>query len=1071
MTRAELELALRHQQAENAALRAERARAQPAPAPDAAPPASPLLPDQAQQLLLMQELYTAVIMADADQRTTWVSKGFTALCGLELEEVRGRYPGDYLRPRLDDAPTLAYIRDSLRARVAFQYEVSNPWAQAAGGWIRVKVLPLYNEQREVVAMAGLLEDITEWKNSQTSLAAGEHRFRALAENVPGVLYEWRGNYDGTSYFSFVTPKVYELFGLQTNNLDQVLDYVHPDDAPAMLASIGQAVATQSPWFFEGRVTVPGQPLRWLRGSSVVTGTDATGVDFSGILFDITPLKEAETALRKNDVRRQLALIGFGDGTWEHHVRTNVMYYSKEYRTMLGYSDEEFEEVAGAWENTVHPDDHAAILPQYLAYLRGEVAYSPCEMRLKCRDGSYKWVLSRYVVAERAATGEPLIISGSNTDISELKAAQDALEASSRRLSTVIANFQDGLVMEDEARHIVLTNEAFCRMLNTPLPPAQLAKKDGAWLTRQTQVYVKEPAQYLARIAALLEAKIPVRGDLIEVLDGRVLQRDFTPVYDRGHYIGQLWKFQDVTVRAQAEEDLKRREEKYRGIIENMSLGLVEAGLDDQLHYANQSFCDMTGFCNEELTGQRLSPLLLSGDDLELVESKLAVRQQGIADSYEIVITTKTGQQKWLLVSGAPLYDDNQRLVGSIGIYLDVTPQKRLEASLREAKALAEISTRAKQDFLANMSHEIRTPMNAILGMSHLLGQTALSGQQTSYLHAISASAENLLVIINDILDLSKIEAGRIALERIGFVPGLLCAQVEKTLQYKAEEKGLSFFTHLDPAVPAVLLGDPHRITQILLNLAGNAVKFTERGSVRVACSLLTAPAPGEAEALVEFTVQDTGVGIDAEYLAQVFDDFSQEDSSVTRQFGGTGLGLGISKKLVEMLGGQLQIDSLKNHGTTSRFALRLPIGTLQDMPAKEAPDVRGLQQALRGKRILLVEDNTFNRLLASVFLSNADMQVTEAENGRIAVALAQREHFDLILMDVQMPVMNGYEATAVLRQHLGLTVPIIALTANAIKGERGKCLAAGMNDYLTKPFQEASLVKMVYDWIIGEGAN
>jgi CheY-like chemotaxis protein len=263
----------------------------------------------------------------------------------------------------------------------------------------------------------------------------------------------------------------------------------------------------------------------------------------------------------------------------------------------------------------------------------------------------------------------------------------------------------------------------------------------------------------------------------------------------------------------------------------------------------------------------------------------------------------------------------------------------------------------------------------------------------------------------------------------------------------------------------VLLGDPYRITQILLNLASNSVKFTEKGTVRVACTVAGPPEAGKVA--VEFLVQDTGVGIDAEYLARVFDDFSQEDSSVTRKFGGTGLGLGISKKLVELLGGELRIESEKNRGTTSRFTLRLPIGAEHDVPAKDGADVSGFQQALRGKRVLLVEDNVFNRMLASIFLTNAGLEVKEAENGKIAVAMAREQPFDVVLMDVQMPVMNGYEATAILREQFGLAVPIIALTANAITGERSKCLAAGMNDYLTKPFKEDSLVKMVYDWVLG----
>ena len=1060
MTRAELLTALQQQRTENSALRAELVVAQTMCV--ATTPVVPFV-NQEQLVLLMQELYAAVLLTDADSCVTWVSQGFSAFCGLELHEVLGHRLETLLRPVLQNTPVHDFVRDCLQAQTPFHYEARNPRLGLDAGWIRVKVQPLHNEQGEVVGLAGMLEDITEWKQSIVVLAESEQRFRTLAENVPVVLYEWRQQFDGQFEIKYISNKALDIFGVPLDECGDVLRFLHPDDVPALWVSIEQCTRTQSSWFYEGRVLVPGQPLRWMRGSSTVTSHDAMGLNYSGLLQDITQIKEAESAVRERDLRLHLAVEGFGDGIWELNLHTRSVFFSVNYKAMLGYSDAEFSNEYDTWLAHVHPDDVAGRQQIMASYLQGDVPIAVNEYRLLCKDGTYKWVLSRAVITEYAAAGGPVVLTGTHTDISALKTTQAALDATNRRLSTVLTNFQDGLVLEDENRRIVLTNQAFCDLLRVPVTLPQLVGQYGDWLTEGTKKYFANPVQYVARVTALLHRKKPVVGDILALRDGRVFQRDFTPIFDGRYYIGHLWKYADITVRSKAEEDLKRREEKYRGIIENMSLGLVEANLADHLLYANQSFCDMTGFRIDELAGRELSPLLLSGP--ALVESKKGARESGVADSYEVAIKTKSGELKWLLVSGAPLYDDAQVLIGSIGIYLDVTPQKHLEASLREAKGQAEISTRAKQAFLANMSHEIRTPMNAILGMSELLAKTALHGPQASYLHAITASAENLLVIINDILDLSKIEAGRMTLERIGFDSGRICCQVEETLRYKAEEKGLDFVVHIDPAVPAVLLSDPYRITQILLNLVGNAVKFTEKGAVGLSCVLIERLSAEKA--VVEFVVQDTGVGIDAGYLEQVFDDFSQEDSSVTRTFGGTGLGLGISKKLVELLGGELRIESQKNQGTISRFTLLLHVGTAQDLPRKGGFDVSHMQAALRGKRILLVEDNQFNRMLAMVFLANCGMEVTEAENGQVAVVHAQNQSFDLILMDLQMPVMDGYKATEYLRQQLHLTVPIIALTANAISGERSKCLAAGMNDYLTKPFQEVGLVSMVHDWIIG----
>ena len=1061
MTRAELETALAQQQVENASLRAQLA--QQAPVAGLYWQAEAVPPEHQPVVKLMQKLYPAVLVADPAGLVVWASPGFFAMCGLAAEAVIGQRVNLLLRPDLEETRTLAYIQSSIGARVPFEYEVNNLQPNALPRWLRIKVQPLFNEQRELVLWAGMLDDITEWKSTQFTLAESQYQFQALAENVPGVLYEWRRNKDGTFNFGYVSPKLYELFGIPVGAINRMPDFVHPQDLAAFQQSMADAVGNQTDWLHEFRVVVEGQPLRWMQGRSVITRIDERGVKYSGILQDITVLREAQSALRERDLRLRLAVEGFGDGAWEMDLRTRSLRLSAEYKRMLGYADEEFPDGYEAWEQQMHPDDLDKTLEIVRRYLRGETAAASHEYRIRCKDGTYKWVLSRALITERDATGQPTVLSGLNTDVMAQKKTQEALNASSQRLSTVIANFQEGLVLEDENRRVVLANAVAAKLLQLPGPPDQLAGARGQDWTSALQHRVADPVRYALRLTTLLYRKLPVTGDTVPLRDGRTLQRDFSPVFDQDRYIGQLWKYEDITARVRAEEELKRREEKYRGIIENMSLGLVEADLEDHLLYANQSFCDMTGFCTEDLAGKRLSPILLSGDDLELVEGKLRTREHGVSDSYEVAVTTKTGERKWLLVSGAPLYDDFQRPVGSIGIYLDVTPQKQLEASLREAKAQAEISTRAKQDFLANMSHEIRTPMNAILGMSQLLAKTPLAPDQDSYLQAITASAENLLVIINDILDLSKIEAGRLAVEQIGFSLARVCAQVETTLHYKTEEKGLCFLTEIDPDLPEVLLGDPYRIGQILLNLAGNSVKFTEQGNVYVRCTVRAHPTPHEV--LVEFEVQDTGIGIEPEYLSQIFEEFSQEDSSVTRRFGGTGLGLGISKKLVELLGGELHIESQKNHGTTSRFSLRLPVGSPHDLSQKDTGDIGAMQRALVGKRILLVEDNLFNRMLAATFLANANMVVTEAPNGQAAIELARRQAFDLVLMDVQMPIKNGYEATTVLREELGLSVPIIALTANAINGEREKCLAAGMNDYLTKPFQEFSLVKMVYEWV------
>lgn len=439
--------------------------------------------------------------------------------------------------------------------------------------------------------------------------------------MPVVLYEWRRNFDGTFALGYISPKLFEIFGIPSSGFDNVLQFSHPDDTPALLASIEQATRIGAPWHYEGRVTAPDQPLRWVRGNSVPTGRDATGVIYSGIMQDVTLLKLAEAALRESDLRLGLAVDGFGDGTWELNVASRRLSLSSDFKAVLGYGDNEFSNEPGAWHLYMHPEDVEQTSLALQAHLEGRTKTYASEHRLRCQNGTYKWVLARARITERDASGQPLLMAGLMADISKFKNTQRALDASTNRLSTVIANFQEGLVLEDENRHMVLTNEAFCRLLRVAVTPAQLIGKDGAWLTEGSRAYVTNPVQYVARIMALLHRREPVVGDVLALRDDRTLQRDFTPVFDGKRYIGYLWKYEDITVRIKAEEDLKRREEKYRGIIENMSLGLVEADLHDQLLYANQSFCDMTGYCIDDMKGRDLSPLLLTGEALALAESK------------------------------------------------------------------------------------------------------------------------------------------------------------------------------------------------------------------------------------------------------------------------------------------------------------------------------------------------------------------------------------------------------------------------------------------------------------------
>ncbi len=562
------------------------------------------------------------------------------------------------------------------------------------------------------------------------------------------------------------------------------------------------------------------------------------------------------------------------------------------------------------------------------------------------------------------------------------------------------------------------------------------------------------------------------GDIdYHILEYRMVQTDGTNkwVLDRGVVIekdieGKPLKLvgthTDITELKNAEQIVKRKEEKYRNIIANMNLGLLEVDNEDRIQFANQRFCEMSGYQPEELLGKVAHDLFVRGEEREVVKTKNESRKRDISDVYEVSVYNKKGEEMYWLISGAPNYNDSGENVGSIGIHLDITEQKKLEEELIKAKELAEASTKAKEKFLANMSHEIRTPMNAIMGMSNQLVKTKLDTSQQFFLKTIQTAADNLIIILNDILDLSKIEAGELTIQNVGFEPGTVISEVMRVMEYKAQEKGLSFTNSFcDPNLSPVLMGDPYRLNQILLNIVSNAIKYTEKGEVDIACRVIEDKPLAQK---IELRVRDTGIGMDEIFISKIFDKFSQEYTPGARFLGGTGLGMSISKELIDLMGGNIHVESTKGKGTSVVLYLELEKGDFSNLPKLAETNLSF--DVLKNKKIVVADDNIHNRLVASIIIKNRGAVVFEAENGKEAIQLAVDKNADLILMDLQMPVLNGYEATKMLREREFIS-PIIALTANAIKGEKEKCIEAGMDDYIAKPFTENELLKTVSIWL------
>jgi PAS domain S-box-containing protein len=406
-------------------------------------------------------------------------------------------------------------------------------------------------------------------------------------------------------------------------------------------------------------------------------------------------------------------------------------------------------------------------------------------------------------------------------------------------------------------------------------------------------------------------------------------------------------------------------------------------------------------------------------------------------------TFDDGSSRWITTSKWPLLNDQQEILGTFGVSRDITDKKKAEHALR-----------AKQTFMANMSHEIRTPMNAILGLSKLLMKTSLDNTQRDYLQTIVSSGQNLLVIINDILDVSKIESGKLRFEKIGMKLEQVVTMTIAGFQQKAEEKNITLKYSIDPRISPIHLSDPVRIGQILNNLVSNATKFTDKGYVSVTCSLVEKNKDVE---VIQFAVADTGIGMND--TSRIFNSFEQENNTVTRKYGGTGLGLAICSQLISQFHGTIDVKSVHGNGTTFSVVLPLHVGSESDI-IRHDHDIT-THEVLAGKRVLVVDDVEINTFLVKMCLEGWKATVDIAHNGKAAIQKIKNYPYDIVLMDMQMPEMDGLTATRYIRTTLHNDLPIIALTANALKEEEEACLEAGMNDFVAKPFEEMVLLRKI----------
>ena len=1040
-----------------------------------------------------------------DYRILDVNPAFESQTGLHREAVVGQLAS--VAYGTGSAPFIeryAQVARTGRAQVFEQY------FEPLGRHFQISVFSPEPEHFGTV-----FEDIAERKRAEEALRAREQILASIFRTIPiglGLLRERVFVEVNDGFCAMLGYRREELIGRSAR-------MIYPDDAEFERVGLEKHAQVRETGHgeIETRLQHKDGRIIEVRLGSTRVDPNAASSNVTFTATDLSGRKAAERQVRESEQRLRLAQEAGHVGIWDWDLPTDRVYWSPECERLYGVSPGGLRRGAD-WRALVDPEDLAHLDAQWAGPIARHEPFE-VEYRVHRPDGDTRWLVSRGQ-AQYDTAGQPIRLSGVNLDITERKQLVEQLAFLARRAEAlrtlpILADTLDEKAFmqagQEMAEDLTGSRIGFVHFVNDGGATIELV----AWSRRTLECYCDVvydshyPVSQAGIWADAVRARVPVVfNDYASAPSKRGLPEGHAelkrlisvPVIEHGAAVmltGVGNKPSDYTEKDVETVQLianliwstvqrRRSQAQLQTLafaVEQSPVSVMITDVEARIAYANRAFEQTSGYTQSEVIGQN-PRLLQSGlTPQETYRQLWDTLGQGLPWRGEFVNRRKNGEVYWEIAAVAPIHAASGETTHYVAVQEDITEKRRLSEELErhrshleelvvartleleEARDRAELATRAKSAFLANMSHEIRTPMNAILGLGHLLRRDGATARQRERLDKIEVAGRHLLDIINAILDLSKIESGKLTLEESEVRVDAIVRNLVSILSDRIEAKQLALRVQLQP-LPTHLRGDPVRIQQALLNLATNAVKFTESGSIALRARL---EADLGDRVMLRFEVEDTGIGIAADQLPRLFIDFEQANDSIARRYGGTGLGLALTKRLAHLMGGDAGVDSTLGVGSTFWLTVCLRRGEPAPIDTETAPGQALQANAMRscaGRRLLLVEDEPINREVTLGLVADLRLVVDTAENGAEALELARQNRYDLILMDMQMPVMDGLEATRQIRQ-LPQTadVPIVAMTANAFAEDRVQCLESGMNDFLAKPVEPERLVAVLQHWL------